>query len=258
MRRRRSGAVPRCSLCSVRGFTLLELLVVIAIIALLAALLLSALARGKATSKRINCLSNLRQLAIAAQTYSDDAAGSYPVAYYNETRDGVTHAVAWDITTTLGSPASARLGLLWQGQGIHAVQQCPSYRGKGNWLIDPYTGYNYNTSYIGHGQNESVPAPAKAADVRQPSGTAFFGDGQFVSGANKFMRAPWPNPGDQAFKGRYAGTQGFRHAANSNLAFGDGRAESVRTRFVANQDGAASVAPGTGFLSSDNSLYDLE
>lgn len=231
---------------------------VIAIIAVLAALLLPALARSKATSKRIHCLSNLRQIAIAAQTYSDDATGSYPVAYYNETRDGVTHAVAWDITTTLGSPASARPGLLWAGQGTHAVQQCPSYRGKGNWLIDPYTGYNYNTSYIGHGQNESVPAPAKAADVRQPSGTAFFGDGEFVSGANKFMRAPWPNSGDQSFKGRYAGTQGFRHAANSNLAFGDGHAESLRTRFVANQDGAASVAPGTGFLSSDNSLYDLE
>jgi prepilin-type N-terminal cleavage/methylation domain-containing protein len=66
--------------CSIRkvtlaGFTLIELLVVIAIIAVLAALLLPALNRAKATAKGIQCVSNLRQLALCSQMYAADHNG---------------------------------------------------------------------------------------------------------------------------------------------------------------------------------------
>ena len=78
------------------------------------------------------------------------------------------------------------------------------------------------------------------------------------TGTNKFMRAPWPSAGDESFKGRWSGTQGFRHEGRSSAAFCDGHAESLRARFTDNRDDSAKVAAGTGFLSADNSLYDLE
>ncbi len=55
-----------------RGFTLIELLVVIAIIAILAAILFPVFARAREKARQSSCLSNHKQLALAALQYAQD------------------------------------------------------------------------------------------------------------------------------------------------------------------------------------------
>ena len=62
------------------GFTLMELLVVIGIIAILAALLLPALARAKASARRVSCISNARQVNLATRLFADDHNDRIPYA----------------------------------------------------------------------------------------------------------------------------------------------------------------------------------
>jgi len=76
---------------SKRGFSLVELLVVLAIVSVLAAVLLPVFwtARGKA--REIVCNSNLRQIGLGVTMYLQDYDARYPYAV-----DAVDRAASWD------------------------------------------------------------------------------------------------------------------------------------------------------------------
>lgn len=244
-----------------RAFTIVELLVVISVVAVLMAILMPALAGARQRGRAIACLSNLRQLAITSQLYVNNNDGFYPIAYMYNFTDTASISYAWDFTTiTTWSPFEQKVipGLLWEGETIEKVQQCPSFKADAGLSADPFTGYNYNTSFIGHGQLEKCATPARATSVRRADRCALFGDGQFSGGANKFMRSPWISNCDE-FGDRYAGTQGYRHYGRTNVAYCDGHAAAVKECFKNTEsDQVAEIAEGTGFLSSDNSAYDLQ
>ncbi len=61
-----------------RAFTLIELLVVIAIITVLAAILFPVFQGVRENARRTACLSNMRQIGLAASMYIQDVDGHYP------------------------------------------------------------------------------------------------------------------------------------------------------------------------------------
>jgi prepilin-type N-terminal cleavage/methylation domain-containing protein/prepilin-type processing-associated H-X9-DG protein len=69
--------------CGQRGFTLIEILVVVAIIALLVAILLPSLARAREASRRTVCGSNLLQIHKADTFYLADWKGVFPPHKYS-------------------------------------------------------------------------------------------------------------------------------------------------------------------------------
>lgn len=73
--RRRDASAP-CT--GTRGFTLIEVLVVVAIIALLIAVLLPSLARVREQARATACLSNLKQQGIGFSSYSVTCRGVFP------------------------------------------------------------------------------------------------------------------------------------------------------------------------------------
>ncbi len=255
------------------AFSLIETLVVVSTTALLVGLLLPSLQSARQQASRTLCLSNLRQMTIAAQSYASSYDGHYPLAYYNRQEGTTRYFYAWDFTTwkdwsDAEHPNRVRAGLLWMGRTVEKVHQCPGFSGADNALADPYTGYNYNTSYIGLNDLLSPADSAKTTDVRRPSDTALFGDGQCADGgANKYMRAPFSHPGDTLLpdSARHAGVQGYRHQGRTSVAFCDGHARSWQKVYTETDPAAKAVLDEynatddiqIGFLSADNNAYDL-
>lgn len=64
-----------------KGFTLIELMIVIAIIAILAAILIPNFLHARAESQTAACEGNEKQLATALEEYAVDFSGAYPATF---------------------------------------------------------------------------------------------------------------------------------------------------------------------------------
>lgn len=117
-----------------KAFTLIELLVVIAIIAILAALLLPALATSKMEAQGSQCVSNLRQLTLAAVgLYTSDNTGRLAPngdEEYQPTFQNLTENPSWcpgrEDEVLESSNVFIMAGLLYPYIKTVAVYKCPA------------------------------------------------------------------------------------------------------------------------------------
>ena len=89
-----NGISPRTSPRPGRGFTLVELLVVIAVIGVLVALLLPGVQAAREAARRMQCASNLRQLGLAAHNFSD-VYRHVPPAFIGDNSDSLNSWATW-------------------------------------------------------------------------------------------------------------------------------------------------------------------
>lgn len=209
-----------------RGFTLVELLVVIAMVAILAALLLPALARAKTAAYRVRCVSNLHQLALAARLYWDDHEGRCFPYGGRVMNGGRLYWFGWIGPGPEGQrPFDATQAVLYsylQGRGVELCPSLSSALDRFKWKA---TGAAYGYGYNLHLSTPASQPALKVDSLPHPADVALFADSAQV---NTFQPPASPtNPLLEEFYyvNRYEPTVHFRHHNHANVAFIDGHVD---------------------------------
>lgn len=129
-----------------RGFTLIEVLVVITVISIIAAILFPVFAKVREKARQTTCLNNLKQLGIAMQMYADDSDGCFPGAQVSDGGHGNPYG-NWAGVYNVGGPCDPTKGQIYPYVKNAEVYLCPSDRGIAAPLIDDSYAQMFPLSY---------------------------------------------------------------------------------------------------------------
>ena len=138
-----------------KKFTLIELLVVIAIIGILASILLPVLSKGRQKAFQVACASNIRQIGMAANMYSEDWEGLFPFDYSGKSSiKALTKNGFLEASLGSGIPASAQCPM-----GLDVSTTGWKSNVAMNWKFDPSETFNVESDLLlnsGKGASERM------------------------------------------------------------------------------------------------------
>lgn len=200
-----------------RGFTLVELLVVVVILAILAAVIVPAIQGALEKSHAAKCMGNLKQLAASHLLWAADNNGSF-VTYYDPNYSFAGRGY-W-------SRIFADTGYLPLDNGI---QVCPSLKGSDVHLInEDNIHYGYNYLHVGSSIRYGGGLdPARVAQIAKPSETILLADAYRPNaGANGEPR------GTSLLSDAKGGPfiPHARHTGGLNIAWADGHVAWIKIK----------------------------
>jgi prepilin-type N-terminal cleavage/methylation domain-containing protein len=211
-----------------KGFTLVELLVVIGIIALLIAILLPALTRARDQANRTKCMANCRQLMTSVIMYSNENKLWMPFCNWlslETTGNNPGWLYAWNTGSDASQfmdPKTIETGLIWKYLNNREVYRCP---GDNPPPYEPNT-TRWLTSYV---MNGDTCSQAKVTGLTQYKITRFKSDSIIIV-ENDELANVWNDGSNRPDEGIPQ-----RHGKGGSIAGVDGHVEWILKADMLNQ-----------------------
>ena len=226
-----------------KGFTLVELLVVISVIAILGGILLPMLGRSKDAAHNTTCSNNLKHWTRGFLMYVDDnedytpresaTPGGVSLENWSQVRHTLSQSVWYNsLPETLGQrPASDYFFAREEFYDTKRLMHCPKARFPKFAELDNWVFFSVamNSKLI-----NGAELTIRWATVKEPAKTAVFLD-------NRLDDEPMAHPAQDNFDlgqpSAYASRFSTRHRGTGNVAFGDEHVENRRGPTVVDTKG---------------------